>query len=67
METVTGILPFLIKLVECPGHGQEKKELVKNAMLAILDKLNIKIPFIDFILSALIDGLVEIMFPKKEE
>jgi hypothetical protein len=66
METVTGILFFLIKLVECPGHGQEKK-LVKNAMLAILDKLNIKIPFIDFILSVLIDGLVEIMFPKMEE
>jgi hypothetical protein len=67
LEIVRGMLPFLMQLVECPGHGQEKKELVKNAMMNILDKLDIKIPFIDFILSALIDGLVEIMFPKKEE
>ncbi|MDN5342763.1 hypothetical protein OF820_08970 [Oceanotoga sp. DSM 15011] len=65
MQNVIGIIPDLIKMVEIPGHGEEKKEIVMNAIREILKALKIYHPILDIALSIIIDGLVKIIFPKK--
>lgn len=65
MQNVMGIIPDLIKMVEIPGHGEEKKEIVMNAIREILKALKIYHPILDIALSIIIDGLVKIIFPKK--
>lgn len=66
MDIIKGVLPVLMYLVETNGNGQAKKNAVMYAAKTILEKQNINIPFIDIILSNLIDFLAAELFNNKK-
>lgn len=65
MDQIVGILPNIMKIVEIPGNGERKKKVVMNAIIHLLKKLNIYHPYMEILLSILIDELAKILFPKK--
>jgi hypothetical protein len=65
MDQIVGVLPNIMKIVEIPGNGERKKKVVMNAVVHLLKKLNIYHPYMEILLSILIDELAEILFPKK--
>jgi hypothetical protein len=65
MDQIIGILPNIMKIVEIPGNGERKKKVVMNAIIHLLKKLKLYHPYMEILLSILIDELVKILFPKK--
>jgi hypothetical protein len=51
-------------MVEMPGNGKKKKAIVMQALREFLKSIGKYSPFLDIILSVLIDGVVALLFPK---
>ncbi|HPG48278.1 MAG TPA: hypothetical protein PK315_12105 [Petrotogaceae bacterium] len=64
MQQLTGLIPYLVRMIEMPGNGPKKKETVLQAAREICKQIGIYSPFIDIALSILIDGVVAIINPK---
>ncbi|PNR95878.1 hypothetical protein [Petrotoga olearia] len=67
MKEIVGLIPDLVKMVEVPGHGKKKKEIVLNAVREFLKSIGKYSPIMDLIISILIDGVVALLFPKPEK
>ncbi|PNR88764.1 hypothetical protein CN13_06405 [Petrotoga sp. HKA.pet.4.5] len=67
MKEIVGLIPDLVKMVEVPGNGKKKKEIVLNAVREFLKSIGKYSPIMDLIISILIDGVVAILFPKPEK
>ncbi|HNV06800.1 MAG TPA: hypothetical protein PKH64_11815 [Petrotogaceae bacterium] len=64
MQQLTGLIPYLVSMIEMPGNGSKKKETVLQAAREICKQAGIYSPFIEIALSVLIDGVVAIINPK---
>ncbi|MBL5982124.1 hypothetical protein NAAC61_08955 [Petrotoga sp. 8T1HF07.NaAc.6.1] len=67
MKEIVGLIPDLVKMVEVPGNGKKKKEIVLNAVREFLKSIGKYSPIMDLIISILIDGVVALLFPKPKE
>jgi hypothetical protein len=67
MKEIVGLIPDLVKMVEVPGNGKKKKEIVLNAVREFLKSIGKYSPIMDLIISILIDGVVGLLFPKPEK
>lgn len=67
MREIVGLIPDLVRMVEVPGHGKEKKNIVMKAIREFLKSIGKYSPIMDLIISILIDGVVALLFPKKEK
>ena len=64
MKEIVGLIPDLVSMVEMPGNGKKKKEIVMQSLREFLKSIGKYSPFLDIILSVLIDGVVALLFPK---
>ncbi|PNR87412.1 hypothetical protein X925_09495 [Petrotoga sp. 9T1HF07.CasAA.8.2] len=67
MKEIVGLIPDLVQMVEVPGNGKKKKEIVLNAVREFLKSIGKYSPIMDLIISILIDGVVALLFPKPEK
>ena len=67
MKEIVGLIPDLVKMVEVPGNGKKKKEIVLNAVREFLKSIGKYSPIMDLIISIHIDGVVALLFPKPKE
>ncbi|BBE30207.1 hypothetical protein OSSY52_03480 [Tepiditoga spiralis] len=61
MDILTGIIPTLVKMIEHPGNGEIKKEIVMNATKEVLKVNNLYNPLLDAAISAMIDGIAGLL------
>ena len=64
LKEIVGLIPDLVRMVEMPGNGKKKKEIVMQALREFLKSIGKYSPLLDIILSVLIDGVVALLFPK---
>jgi hypothetical protein len=64
LKEIVGLIPDLVSMVEMPGNGKKKKAIVMQALREFLKSIGKYSPFLDIILSVLIDGVVALLFPK---
>jgi len=64
LKEIVGLIPDLVSMVEMPGNGKKKKAIVMEALREFLKSIGKYSPFLDIILSVLIDGVVALLFPK---
>ncbi|HOO75910.1 MAG TPA: hypothetical protein PLS66_11510 [Tepiditoga sp.] len=61
MNEITGLIPNLVKMVEIPGNGEMKKQIVMTAVKEIMKKMGILNPFTEIAVSVMIDGVVKLL------
>lgn len=64
LKEIIGLIPDLVRMVEMPGNGKKKKEIVMQAIREFLKSIGKYSPILDIVISVLIDGVVALLFPK---